>query len=29
VSLCDHGSGKGHGIEKTVCDHAHGDHHHD
>jgi predicted Fe-Mo cluster-binding NifX family protein len=29
ASLCDHGSGKGQGIEKTVCDHPHDDHHHD
>jgi predicted Fe-Mo cluster-binding NifX family protein len=29
ASLCDHGSGKGSGVEKTVCDHPHGDHHHD
>jgi predicted Fe-Mo cluster-binding NifX family protein len=29
ASLCDHGSGKGSDVEKTVCDHPHGDHHHD
>lgn len=29
ASLCDHGSGKGYGVEKTVCDHPHDDHHHD
>jgi len=28
ASLCDHGSGKGYGVEKTVCDHPHDDHHH-
>ena len=28
ASLCDHGSGKGSGVEKTVCDHPHDDHHH-
>ena len=28
ASLCDHGSGKGHGVEKTICDHPHNDHPH-
>lgn len=28
-SLCQPGAGKGFGVEKSVCDHPHDDHHHD